>query len=59
MNRNVLFRPVMQMLEERMMPFEKLISKIYPLNETPLTLEQWNNSPGDFIKILINVKDNN
>ena len=45
------------MLEERIILFEKLISKIYPLNETPAALEQWNNSPGDFIKILIDVKD--
>lgn len=57
-SRNALFefRPVIQMLEERTIPFEKLISKIYPLNEAPAALEQWNNTPGDFIKILIDVK---
>ncbi len=57
-SRNALFefRPVIQMLEEKKMPFDKLISKIYPIDETPLALEQWNNNPGDFIKILIEVK---
>ncbi|MEP6594544.1 MAG: zinc-binding alcohol dehydrogenase family protein [Ginsengibacter sp.] len=57
-SRNALFEftPVIQMLEERLMPFEKLISKIYPLNETPFALEEWNSRPGDFIKILIDVK---
>ena len=44
------------MLEERAMPFEKLISKIYPIEETPLALKQWDNKPGDFIKILIDVR---
>lgn len=58
-SRNALFefRPVIQMLEERIMPFEKLISKIYPISETPLALKQWDTTPGDFIKILIDVKD--
>jgi threonine dehydrogenase-like Zn-dependent dehydrogenase len=58
-SRNVLFefRPVIQMLEERTIPFEKLISKIYPIKETPLALEQWDTAPGDFIKILIDVKE--
>ena len=58
-SRNVLFefRPVIQMLEERIIPFEKLISKIYPINETPLAFKQWDTTPGDFIKILIDVRD--
>jgi hypothetical protein len=30
------------MLEERIIPFEKLITKIYPLNETPVVFKQWN-----------------
>ncbi len=57
-SRNALFefRPVIQMLEEKKMPFGKLISRVYPIDETPLALEQWNNNPGDFIKILIEVK---
>ena len=46
----------MQMLEERIIPFEKLISKIYPIGETPFALKQWDSFPGDFIKILIEVK---
>jgi threonine dehydrogenase-like Zn-dependent dehydrogenase len=58
-SRNALFEfgPVIQMLGERKMPFDKLISKVYPINETPAALEQWNTSPGDFMKILIDVKD--
>ena len=58
-SRNALFefRPVIQMLEEKTMPFEKLISKIFPLKETPEALERWNNTPADFIKILIDVKE--
>jgi hypothetical protein len=27
---------VIQMLEERVIPFEKLISEIYPMSETPV-----------------------
>jgi threonine dehydrogenase-like Zn-dependent dehydrogenase len=56
-SRNVLdeFTPVIQMLEERTVPFEKLISEIFPLNETPLALQQWDTAPGNFIKILIDV----
>ncbi|MEO8763819.1 MAG: zinc-binding alcohol dehydrogenase family protein [Ginsengibacter sp.] len=57
-SRNALFefRPVIQMLEERKIPFTKLISKIYPIDETPQALKQWDLRPGDFIKILIDVK---
>jgi threonine dehydrogenase-like Zn-dependent dehydrogenase len=57
-SRNVLseFEPVIKMLEEKRMPFEKLVSKIYPIEETPLALKQWDAAPGDFIKILIEVK---
>lgn len=57
-SRNVLFefRPVIQMLEERKIPFQKLISKIYPVAETARALRQWDDAPGDFIKILIDVK---
>jgi len=57
-SRNVLFEfgPVIEMLEERKIPFQKLISKIYPIGETPHALRQWDAAPGDFIKILIDVK---
>ena len=56
-SRNVLseFRTVIQMLGEKQMPFEKLITKIYPMEETPVALKEWDTSPGEFIKILIDV----
>ena len=45
-----------QMLEERKIPFQKLISKIYPIDETAYALKQWDTAPGYLIKILIDVK---
>jgi len=57
-SRNALFEfgPVIQMLEGRTIPTEKLISRIYPIEETAMALKDWNDKPGDFIKILIDVK---
>lgn len=59
-SRNVLteFTPVMRMLEEKAMPFGGLISAIYPFAETYRAFKEWDDTPGNFIKILIDVKDN-
>lgn len=55
-NAHMEFRPVVKMLEERNMPFEKLISQVYPLEETGVALDLWDRKPAEFIKILIDVK---
>jgi 2-desacetyl-2-hydroxyethyl bacteriochlorophyllide A dehydrogenase len=57
-SRNALseFGPVIKMLEGKSIPTDKLISRIYPIEETAMALKDWNDKPGDFIKILIDVK---
>jgi len=57
-SRNALseFRPVIQMLEEGKIPVDKLISKIYTIDETPVAFKYWDEHPGEVIKILIDVK---
>lgn len=54
-SRNALneFGPVIQMLEEGRYPFDKLISKIYPLEKAGEAFDFWYHHPGDVIKILI------
>jgi threonine dehydrogenase-like Zn-dependent dehydrogenase len=56
-SRNALyeFGPVIKMLEDKTIPADMLISKIYPIEQTGLALADWDSNPGDFIKILINV----
>ena len=56
-SRNALneFGPVIQMLEEQAAPFEKLVSKIYPLDETAKAFDYWHRHPGNIIKILIDL----
>lgn len=57
-SRNALFEfgPVIKMLEDGAIPTDKFISRIYPIEETATALLDWNDKPGDFIKILIDVK---
>jgi 2-desacetyl-2-hydroxyethyl bacteriochlorophyllide A dehydrogenase len=58
-SRNALFEfgPVIQMLEDRTIPTGKLISKIYPIDETAMAFKDWSDKPADFIKILIDVRN--
>ena len=54
-SRNALneFKPVIQMLEEARYPFDKLISKIYPLEKAGEAFDFWYHNPAEVIKILI------
>lgn len=54
-SRNALneFGPVIQMLEEGRYPFDKLISKIYPLENAAEAFNFWYHNPAEVIKILI------
>jgi len=42
-----------QMLEEARYPFDKLISKIYPLEKAGEAFDFWYHNPAEVIKILI------
>lgn len=57
-SRNALrvFPAVIKMLAQRHQPFESLISKTYPFAETATALHQWDATPGQFTKIMIDVK---
>lgn len=57
-SRNALneFGPVIEMLEEDKWPFDQLISKIYPLEETATAFDYWYHNPDKVIKILIELK---
>jgi threonine dehydrogenase-like Zn-dependent dehydrogenase len=57
-SRNALrvFPAVIQMLERKEKPFAKMITKIYPFNETPNALKDWNANPGIVSKFLIDIK---
>lgn len=54
-SRNALgeFAPVIKMLEEGKLPFEALISKVYPANEVAAALDYWHHHPDKIIKILL------
>lgn len=54
-SRNALyeFGPVIQMLEESRLPFDKLITKTYPLQQAGEAFDYWYHNPGEIIKILI------
>ncbi len=49
------FPAVIQMFERRERPFLDLVTRVYPLQETGQALKDWNASPGDVAKILIQV----
>ncbi len=51
------FRPVVQMLEDKTIDADKLITKIYPMEQTGQALKDWSEIPSAFIKILIDVKN--
>lgn len=57
-SRNALrvFPAVIKMLERREKPFANMITKIYPFNETPNALKDWNANPGIVSKFLIDIK---
>ena len=51
------FGPVVQMLENKSIDADKLITKIYSMEETGQALKDWSENPSAFIKILIDVKN--
>jgi len=51
------FRPVVQMLEDKAIDSNLLITKVYPMEETGQALKDWYENPSAFIKILIDVKN--
>lgn len=57
-SRNALrvFPAVIKMLAKRQQPFTDLISRVYPFAETAAALHDWDMAPGQFTKILIDVK---
>ena len=57
-SRNALrvFPAVIKMLERREKPFAKMITRIYPFNETPNALKDWSANPGIVSKFLIDIK---
>jgi threonine dehydrogenase-like Zn-dependent dehydrogenase len=58
-SRNALhvFPSVLKMLEKRELPFESLISKIYPFDQAGQALADWDANPGAVTKLLIDVKN--
>jgi threonine dehydrogenase-like Zn-dependent dehydrogenase len=50
------FPAVIKMLEKRERPFTDLITRIYPLAETAQAFHDWDAAPGQFTKILIDVR---
>jgi len=50
------FPAVIKMLEKRERPFTDLITRIYPLAETAQAFHDWDAAPGEFTKILIDVR---
>jgi threonine dehydrogenase-like Zn-dependent dehydrogenase len=50
------FPAVVQMLEAREWPFRELITRIYPFEETAHAFQDWDAAPGQFNKILIDVR---
>ncbi len=57
-SRNALrvFPAVIKMMEKREQPFLELISRTYPFAETAQAFQDWDDTPGRFTKILIDVK---
>ena len=57
-SRNALhvFPAVIKMLEKRQLPFESLITKIYPFEQAGKALSDWDMNPGGVTKLLIDVK---
>jgi threonine dehydrogenase-like Zn-dependent dehydrogenase len=57
-SRNALhvFPSVIQMLEKRDLPYESLITRVYPFAETPQAFELWDRHPEKVTKLLIDLK---
>lgn len=57
-SRNALrvFPAVIKMIEQRQFPFTDLISKTYHFEQTDQALTAWDESPGKFAKILIDIR---
>jgi threonine dehydrogenase-like Zn-dependent dehydrogenase len=58
-SRNALrvFPAVIRMIEQREQPFETLVSRVYPYTAAHQALHDWDQSPGEFTKILIDMTD--
>jgi len=57
-SRNALheFPAVIEMLEQRQFPFEKMISRMVSLEETPQVFKEWADAPQKFTKIIVNME---
>ena len=55
-NAHTEFATVLNLLEEKQFPLNKVISKIFLLEETADAFAQWDEDPDAFIKILIDVQ---
>ncbi len=57
-SRNALdvFPAVINLIEQRRQPFGDLISHVYPIHATDQAFRDWDARPGEFAKILIDVK---
>jgi threonine dehydrogenase-like Zn-dependent dehydrogenase len=56
-SRNALrvFPAVIKMIEQREQPFESLVTKVYPYTAAAEALWDWDDAPGSFAKILIDM----
>lgn len=57
-SRNALrvFPAVIKMIEQQQFPFLEMITRIYPFEQAPQAFFDWDASPADFTKILIDIK---
>lgn len=57
-SRNALrvFPSVIEMLQQRQRPFAEMISRVYPFAQTGTAFDDWNASPAEFTKILVDVQ---
>jgi threonine dehydrogenase-like Zn-dependent dehydrogenase len=58
-SRNALdeFGSVIEMLEQRIRPFEEMVTRVAPFEETPQVFAEWSASPGKFTRILVGVSE--
>jgi 2-desacetyl-2-hydroxyethyl bacteriochlorophyllide A dehydrogenase len=49
------FPAVIRMMERRQQPFTDLVSRIYPFDQTAQALRDWDATPGEFTKILVDM----
>jgi len=55
-NALLVFPVVIQMLEERAMPFEEMITRTYPFDKAAAAFDDWSADPGKVAKLLIDVR---